>query len=196
MDWASGHWPGIVHVCLDACVLFRVRGGALGQGNRHHGHRLQGPPGPLCPPQRGHMARHPLTDPDTIGRQFTQQPSSLTPRWWIHLLAWGRRNEITSSVISVLFVFSEDWVIRWPLEIIKNMANSTLLYSILLSSLITPPSHTVSFITVLYCTVLYCTPLYSILLPSLLTPTQPQFIFYYCTVLILPYSSLLYSTLL
>lgn len=29
------------------------------------------------------MDRHPLTDHHTAGRQFIQQPSRLTPRWWL-----------------------------------------------------------------------------------------------------------------
>lgn len=75
--WRSGHWSIV-------CVFFGVRGGALGQENRQRGHRLQDPSGPLMPPQRRHMDRHPVTDHHTTGGQ----PSSLTPRWWL-LSHWG-----------------------------------------------------------------------------------------------------------
>lgn len=186
MDWASGHWPGIVHVCLDACVLFGVRGGALGQGNRHHGHRLQGPPGPLCPPQRGHMARHPLTDPDTIGRQFTQQPSSLTHRWWIHLLAWDRWNEINSSVISVFVCFL--WRLSDPLTSGNNKdINKTYdqFYSALLHT--TTLSHFILY----YCAVLCCTVLCSTLYYCHLYSDPPSHSLFFTTVLSLFYPTIL-----
>lgn len=71
--------------------MFGVEGGAAGQeGNRQDGHRPQGPPGPLCPPQRGHMARLPLTDPHSVGRA---QPAALQPHAQMEAARWRPEEE-------------------------------------------------------------------------------------------------------
>lgn len=81
-DWASGHWPGFVHMrvwmrvsCFGGWgVLLQVR------GNRHHGHRLQGPPGPRCPPLRGDTwpgrLDRPLHHKQTVHPPAKKQPDT------------------------------------------------------------------------------------------------------------------------
>lgn len=147
MDWASGHWPGIVHMCVWMCASCLGWGVVLWvRGNRHHGHGLQGPPGPLCPPRRGHMAWHPLTDPHTIGRQFTHQPSSLTPRWWqlARCPSFSVRQEMFSQLVIRVFSLKTLGTIK----ISSTHTHPPILR--LLSTILT------ILLLLLYCTILCC----------------------------------------
>lgn len=157
MDWASGHWPGIVHMCVwmrASClgwgVVLWVRGtGIIVTGYKAH----QDPFAPL----RGD------TWPDTPRQTPTPQADSspTSQAAWhpdggsslaVRLLTWGRRDEINSSVISV-------WWLRDPL--ILGMINiwfilvyATLFYSILLFCTL----------PLLFCSVLNHSVLYSVVL--------------------------------
>lgn len=98
-DWASGHWPGFVHMCVWMRVsCLGLRGAALGQGGTGTmvtGHKAhQDPRRPSPPPHRGHTA---------WTRDGAWVADGCSHRR-VHLLAWGRVNEINSSVISVIWL--------------------------------------------------------------------------------------------
>lgn len=113
-------WPltwFCVYVCLDACVLFGVRGGALGQREQASWSQTTRPTRTPVPPSEGTHGLKPLTDPHTISRQFIHQPSSLTPRWWQRTLSPSssvRQREL-NQLICHPCVFTKDWVSHKPL---------------------------------------------------------------------------------
>ncbi len=164
MDWASGHWPGIMHMCVwmrEYClgwgVVLWVR------GNRHHGHRRQGPRGPLCPPSEG---THGSTPPDRprLHRRTVHPPAKQPDTQMaaarslaVHLLAWGRRNYINSSVVSVTKDWSSDlwdYTLLYCTVLCSTVLCSTLLCSSALST--TPLYCVLLYSTVYYLTLLYC----------------------------------------
>lgn len=158
MDWASGHWPGIVPVCVwmrASCLGWGVALWVRGAGIMVTGCETHQDP---CAPLGGDTwPRDPLTDLHTAGRQFTHQPSSLTPRW--QLLArcppcsvrQKRWNQLICHQCVLCFVFADDA----PLGIIKlRLSILYVIYSTPLYSACFTPCFSHLFDFLLFCTLL------------------------------------------
>ena len=115
MDRASGHWPVIVLMCVwmrASCLGWRVVLWVRGTGIMVTGCKTKRGP---CTPLRGDT--WPWDPPDRASTPQGDSSPTSQAAWRadggsslaVRLLVWGRRDEISSSVISVFCVCTHWW---------------------------------------------------------------------------------------